>query len=170
MSDTAKLYLLGGFRLETPEAAPVEIASLKGRALLAYLACIRDHQATREQLSMLLWNEGTGRKPRQNLRQALLKLRRGLAARGLSILLSANGRIALRRDALWVDVWEYDSLAADGRRPALERMDRLYRGEFLHDVRVDFESVLFRLDENEYRKALVVAGETPAFLGRCAGG
>jgi len=137
LNGTAKLYLLGRFRLETSKAEVVEIPSLKGRALLVYLACVRGHKATREQLTLLLWNDSARRQSRQNLRQVLFKLQRVLAARSISILRAGSDKVELAREALWVDAWDFETLAGDGRRPALEQIGRLYRGEFVHDLSVE---------------------------------
>lgn len=137
MNGTAKLYLLGRFRLETSKAEPVEIPSLKGRALLTNLACARGHKATREQLALLLWNDSARRQARQNLRQVLFKVQRILAAQSIPILRVGSDMVELAREALWVDAWDFATLAGDGGRHALERIGRLYRGEFVHDLSVE---------------------------------
>lgn len=138
----AHLHLFGGFRLETVgrdrmEAAPVEISSRKGRALLAYLASLRGKQASREQLTLLLWSDSDKHKAQQNLRQVLLKLREALAAHGLGVLHSDKRSVRLSSTHLRVDTWEFDALASDGGASALARAADLYTGEFLQDLITD---------------------------------
>src|SRR5258708_34433061 len=71
------LKLLGRFELSGPEG-PVELSNKKLAALLAYLACSAPVPQSREKLATLLWGSHFEAQARQNLRQALLRLRRAL--------------------------------------------------------------------------------------------
>ncbi len=133
----AKLRLLGGFTLEHPERGPVEVATGKGRALLAYLACAKGNTASRESLALLLWSDSDSRKSRQNLRQVLFKLSRTLAGHDLPIVLIGAQTVALRTGDLWVDTWELDSLTSSDSLPALGELESFYQGEFLQGMALD---------------------------------
>ncbi len=132
-----KLRLLGGFDLEDAGQGSVSIATLKGRALLAYLACAKGRAASRDSLALLLWSDSDSRKSRQNLRQVLLKLSRTLARHDLPILRVDAQTVTLRNEDIWVDVWELESLGNAESFPALGRVESLYHGEFLDGLALD---------------------------------
>jgi DNA-binding SARP family transcriptional activator len=67
------LSLLGGFELTGPDGV-VELPSKKLAGLLAYLACNVRPQS-REKLTALLWGSHFEAQAKQNLRQALFRLR-----------------------------------------------------------------------------------------------
>ncbi|MGE4079467.1 MAG: winged helix-turn-helix domain-containing protein, partial [Reyranella sp.] len=71
------LALLGGFKLTGPEGV-VDLAGGKLAGLLAYLACMTPRPQSREKLSTLLWGSHFDAQAKQNLRQALARLRRVL--------------------------------------------------------------------------------------------
>ena len=75
----AQFYLrvLGRFELSGP-AGPIELPNKKLAALLAYLACSAPKPQSREKLATLLWGSHFEAQARQNLRQALFRLRRAL--------------------------------------------------------------------------------------------
>jgi len=133
----AKLRLLGGFDLQDPGQESISIATLKGRALLAYLACAKGRIASRDSLALLLWSDSDSRKSKQNLRQVLFKLSHTLDQRNLPILLVEAQTIALRTDELWVDTWELESLAEADTLSVLGQVGSLYQGEFLQGLALD---------------------------------
>ncbi len=134
---SARLSLLGGFRLETAEGRGIVVRTAKGRALLAYLACTQGLRASREHLALLLWSDSDSRKSRQNLRQVLLKLSQVLSAHDLRILQIEGLDVALCDQDLTIDVQTFDSLAATGSNSALLHAADLYRGEFLPGPALD---------------------------------
>src|ERR1700737_93898 len=71
------LSLLGGFELTRPDGV-VDLPSKKLAGLLAYLACTAPVPQPREKLTSLLWGSHFDTQARQNLRQALYRLRRSL--------------------------------------------------------------------------------------------
>src|SRR3954454_16197296 len=71
------LSLLGGFELTGPDGV-VDLPSKKLAGLLAYLACNGPRPQSREKLSALLWGSHFDAQAKQNLRQALLRLRKVL--------------------------------------------------------------------------------------------
>ncbi len=68
------LSLLGGFELTGPLGV-VDLPSKKLAGLLAYLACTAPRPQPREKLSALLWGSHFDAQAKQNLRQALFRLR-----------------------------------------------------------------------------------------------
>jgi DNA-binding SARP family transcriptional activator len=76
------LALLGRFELSGP-AGVVDLPSGKLAGLLAYLACTAPRPQPREKLSALLWGSHFDVQAKQNLRQALSRLRRVLGQDGL---------------------------------------------------------------------------------------
>src|SRR5258708_33034105 len=69
------LSLLGGFELTGPDGV-VDLPSKKLAGLLAYLACTAPRPQSREKLSTLLWGSHFDAQAKQNLRQALFRLRK----------------------------------------------------------------------------------------------
>jgi DNA-binding SARP family transcriptional activator len=74
------LSLPGGFELAGPDGR-IDLASRKLVALLAFLACTAPQEHGRNSLMTLLWGSHFDAQARQNLRQALTRLRRVLGAR-----------------------------------------------------------------------------------------
>lgn len=86
-----QLSLLGRFELTGPEGL-VDLPSKKLAALLAYLACTAPQAHGRDKLMTLFWGSHFDAQARQNLRQALTRLRRVLGENAL-----VAGRIGLAR-------------------------------------------------------------------------
>ena len=134
-----QLYLLGGFRL-VRNAEPIEIPSKKARALLCRLAVEPGVFRSREQLATLLWPDSDSPAARQSLRQTLADLRRALKPD--KVLNANNDQVALKRDAIWIDVSAFVSASKRSDIPSIEQALDLYQGEFL-------EGLAFRLPEYE---------------------
>ena len=83
------LSLLGGFELTGPDGV-VDLPSKKLAALLAYLACTAPQPQPRERLSALLWGSHFDAQAKQNLRQALYRLRKVLGRDALEGLLERS--------------------------------------------------------------------------------
>src|ERR1700704_3694406 len=75
------LSLLGGFELTGPDGV-VELPSKKLAGLLAYLAC-NPRPQSREKLTTLQWVSHFEAQAKQNLRQALFRLRKVLGQNAL---------------------------------------------------------------------------------------
>src|SRR5215475_13134869 len=86
-----KLRLFGRFDLSGPEG-PIALPNKKLAALLAYLACSAPEPQSREKLATLLWGSHFEAQARQNLRQALFRLRRAL---GHDALIADGDEISL---------------------------------------------------------------------------
>src|SRR5262245_56364655 len=88
-----RLSLLGRFELVGPDG-PVALSSRKLVALLAFLACAAPQPVGRDKLMTLLWGSHFEAQARQNLRQALTRLRRVL---GEDALLGNGEEVSIRR-------------------------------------------------------------------------
>jgi DNA-binding SARP family transcriptional activator len=135
-----RVELLGGLRVTVAGRHVERLRAQKGWRLLAYLAYHLDAVHTREKLADLFWHDKAA--PGQNLRQALVGLRRLLEPPGTppgSVLTADRRSVRLHGDQFSTDVLEFEAaLAAAGRATSpLDRIERLeqavarYRGELL---------------------------------------
>lgn len=111
--------LAGSLRLYQPDGREILISSRRARALLAILCLSGGEPFERDTIRKLLW---PGRYPAQgkaSLRQCLLYLGRLLAPLGPDVLVITRNSIALRADAITVDLQEVT--APD--RPILTELD-----------------------------------------------
>src|SRR5688572_24240022 len=133
------LTLLGGLDVRRDTGSGVILPTAKYRALLAFLAVPPGLAHPRDKLAALLWGDLPREKGRAALRQAVFAIRRALDSEAAPALDVASDVVALRPDAVWVDVAEFERCAARGTRESLERAVRLYGGDFLAGLRLDEE-------------------------------
>jgi DNA-binding SARP family transcriptional activator len=133
---TFRLSLLGRFEL-TGQDGPIELTSKKLIALLAFLACTAPQVHGRDKLMTLLWGSHFDAQARQNLRQALFRLRRVL---GDDALISTGESISLQPGVVTSDVMRFQALLDDGSREALNEAIDLYRGPLLPDITIPEEA------------------------------
>ena len=129
------LSLLGGFELTGPDGV-VDLPNKKLAGLLAYLACTAPQPQPRERLSALLWGSHFDAQAKQNLRQALYRLRKVL---GQDALEGDGEVVSLNAAAVLCDVSRFEALVRDGSRDALSAAADLYRGRLIDDVAVSEE-------------------------------
>jgi class 3 adenylate cyclase/DNA-binding SARP family transcriptional activator len=129
------LSLLGGFELTGPDGV-VDLPSKKLAGLLAYLACTAPQPQSREKLSALLWGSHFDAQAKQNLRQALYRLRNVL---GQDALESDGDVVSLNTGAVLCDVGRFEALVREGSRDALRAAVDLYGGRLIDDVAVSEE-------------------------------
>jgi len=130
------LAFLGRFELSRTDG-PVELPNKKLAALLAYLACTAPKPQSREKLATLLWGSHFEPQARQNLRQALFRLRRAL---GEDALIGDGEDISLAPGLLDCDVPRLEALIRQGSRASLAAAVDLYKGRFLSDVDISEEA------------------------------
>jgi TolB-like protein/DNA-binding SARP family transcriptional activator len=130
-----KLSLLGRFELTGPQGT-IELPSKKLAGLLGYLACTAPVPQSREKLANLMWGSHFETQARQNLRQALFRLRRVL---GKDALLGDEKEISLA-PVVDCDATRLEALIGDGRRASLAEAAGLYRGRLLEDVALTEEA------------------------------
>ena len=125
-----KLSLLGRFELTGPDGY-VDLGSKKIAGLLAYLACTTNEPQPREKLATLLWGSHFEAQARQNLRQALFRLRRVL---GQGALVSEGDSISLTHGWIDCDVFRFEALIQEGTRASLAAAVGLYKSPLVSDV------------------------------------
>jgi TolB-like protein len=128
--------LLGRFALSGPDG-PIDLTSKKLAALLAFLACTAPQAHSRDNLMTLLWGSHFDAQARQNLRQALTRLRRVL---GEDALISSGESVSLQPGVFACDVTRFEALLACGSRDALDGAVSLYKGRLLADIAVPEEA------------------------------
>lgn len=132
---TFTLSLLGRFVLTGPHGA-LSLPNKKLAGLLAFLACTAPDPQPREKLSNLLWGSHFDAQAKQNLRQALFKLRQIL---GPDALKSEGEFISLNAAVIACDVRQFERLVRDGSREALSAAADLYRGRLADDIGIGEE-------------------------------
>src|SRR3990172_7284821 len=130
------LSLLGRVQLEGRDGL-VDLPNKKLAGLLAYLASTAPQPQPRERLSALLWGSHFDAQAKQNLRQALFRLRKVL---GPEALASDGEAVSLDPATVSSDVARFEALIREGSRDALSQAADLYRGRFVDDVAVSEEA------------------------------
>jgi DNA-binding SARP family transcriptional activator len=131
-----RLVLLGRFDLSGRDG-PVELPNKKLVGLLAYLAFTAPVPHAREQLATLLWGSHFDTQARQNLRQALFRLRQAL---GQNLLIGDGEEISLAPGVVDCDATRLQTLIREGSRGSLAEAVDLYKGRFLSDVNIAEEA------------------------------
>ncbi|WP_210265830.1 BTAD domain-containing putative transcriptional regulator [Bradyrhizobium australiense] len=129
------LSLLGSFELTGPDGI-VDLPSKKLAGLLAYLGCAAPRPQSREKLSTLLWGSRFDARAKQNLRQALFRLRKVL---GAHVLESDGEVVSLNAAVVLCDVGRFEAMVREGSRDALSAAVDLYRGPLIDNVAVGEE-------------------------------
>jgi predicted ATPase/DNA-binding SARP family transcriptional activator len=109
MESTARLFLLGTFRLEK-EGYVVSLATRKVASLLAYLA-LHPKPHPRETIATLFWGDSSDEHARRSLRTALATLRKQV---GPESLLTGRETVQFNpRQAFWVDAIAFQAHAKE---------------------------------------------------------
>ena len=137
MTAGVRLFLFGGFRLESAGGEVLSISLRKAEALLAYLAMAPGMTASREKLAALLWGESDQQRARQSLRQALFALSREFAQAEVSVLRMESQMVSLDPASIWVDIAEFQALVETGDAGHLIDAAACYAGPFLQGFTVD---------------------------------
>lgn len=127
----ARLDLLGGFHLTSPQGKTLEVPAKKNRALLGILAVAPNQEATRHKLAALLWSDRGEEQARDSLRQALAAIRKDFAELGADALALVGDRVALNPKFFTIDVAEFVAASASRDAAELRRAATLYAGPFL---------------------------------------
>ena len=112
-----RLFLLGGLRVERPNAAPVtRFQTQKTAALLAYLALFSKRAHGREFLTELFWPDAALDDGRRSFRTALASLRRQLEPPGTpmgTVLIADRATVKLNVSQVEIDVARFDACCAE---------------------------------------------------------
>lgn len=155
------LQLLGGFSFEPVDGENLSLTLRKGEALLAYLATIPSHSASRETLASLLWSDSDSRRARQSLRRLLFDLARSFSQLDRTILHVDGNKVSLANEDIDIDVSEFEELAESKTKADLLQAANLYRGRFLKDFNIEameFENWLEQTRDRLEHKALNCLG------------
>jgi DNA-binding SARP family transcriptional activator len=129
-----RIRLLGGLHIETAAGAQ-RLTSRKAIQLLAYLALHSNAPQSREVLADQLWPAVAPDRSRPSLSDAVYRLRQAL---GPTSLITADDRIALNPQDLWVDVWAFEQHLALKTPTTLRQAVDLYRGDLLPELSDDW--------------------------------
>ena len=129
-----RLELLGPFRVLSQHKLVV-VPTVKGNALLAYLAASPQRMHHRDRLADLLWCDA-GTRARANLRKTLSRIRAALPDAAGKCLISTRTTIAIDLDRVDIDLIEFRADAARDEACARARAIARYRGEFLEGLDV----------------------------------
>jgi TolB-like protein/Tfp pilus assembly protein PilF len=131
-----RLTLLGGFEARDGAGRQIDIAGSKAQAILACLALRPGEPQSREKLMALLWSERGESQARGSLRHAIWTVRRALQDLEPFPLVIEGETLALDAAAVEADVVTLQRSAMEGSADALRTAVALYRGDFLHGIRV----------------------------------
>lgn len=130
-----RIELFGALRVTENERV-VNVAGSRAVSLLAYLVLHPRARHTREALAELLSPDAPAERVRRNFSDALYRLRSTLGPGWLDV---EGETVALRGGPdLWVDVWEFERLAARTDLAALEAAAALYKGDLLPEIYDDW--------------------------------
>jgi predicted ATPase/DNA-binding SARP family transcriptional activator len=128
------LILFGDFQA-TVGSQRVVLPLKKAQALLAYLALTPGRRQPRERLAALLWGDAAEDQARNSLRQTLFTIRTALGKASHAVATDA-ATVWAEREAIWVDVLEFERCQAETTDDALARAADLYRADLLESVDV----------------------------------
>jgi predicted ATPase/DNA-binding SARP family transcriptional activator len=157
MPDQLRLSLLGKPYFERNGQPLPGLTSVKGQALLAYLAVTRQ-PCSRVALAGLLWSDMPEEAARANLRVTLSQLRKAVG----DVVIATRHTVELNRQSnSWLDVEVLEKAAASVTNLAIAA--DLYRGDFMDDFYVPeaelFEEWLLVERERLRQLALDVLGQ-----------
>lgn len=98
------------------------------------MACTAPQLQSRETLTALLWGSHFEAQARQNLRQALLRLRRAL--NDDEVFVTGDTTVSVRPEAFACDAERFERLVREGSRDALGTAVDLYQGTFLIGISI----------------------------------
>lgn len=147
-----RLALLGGFQVVTNGRVITHFESDKGRALLAYLAVNQERPYRREALAALLWPDAMVQDGRNNLRQALFKLKQSLGEAAEPYFITTRTTIQFNRlPTDWLDI---EAIRHADARELLQ----LYTGQFLDQLHLpdcqEFEEWVLTQREWHHQQAM----------------
>ena len=142
-----KLQFLGQVRITNEDEPPIDLASEKMIALLAYLA-VTEESFSRPQLEALLWGDSPPEKAQTSLRTAVYNINKRIE--GLLNTTRKTVTFAPQRP-FSIDTQQFQALIKNGDIDSLTTAVSLYRGDFLAGLNIadapEFESWLLRQRE-----------------------
>jgi TolB-like protein/DNA-binding SARP family transcriptional activator len=131
-----ELILLGQFECLLPSGTRISLSMRKAEVLLAYLALTPGLRHPRERLINLLWSDRGEEQARNSLRQCLSAIRKSLGDVADMVLQVDRTTVSLVPELIYIDVHEFERLAAEGNYESLNTAAGLYQGEFLEGISI----------------------------------
>ncbi|MCB9134949.1 MAG: tetratricopeptide repeat protein [Anaerolineales bacterium] len=145
-----QIFLFGALQIQEAQEN-IPLSGEKAQSLLAYLLLHPVPQG-REQLADLLFPDAPFDRVRRNFSDTLYRVQKTL---GNDWLLTESETVALCKDKpLWVDVWEFDRLAASPNPGDLQKAITLYTGDLLPTCYDDWILPERELRRNQFLIAL----------------
>jgi len=126
-----RLKLFGQFEILGADS-PISLSSHKLSAMLAYLA-MAEKPVPRDRLATLLWGNHFDEQARQNVRQALVRLRKVI---GTEVLTSNDETLHLNQTMIVSDVRDVERLIGSGTHEELDSATKPLGQEFLAGIDV----------------------------------
>ena len=146
-----KIYLFGALRV-FEKGDSLLLSGEKIQSLLAYLVLNPRLPHRRDKLANLLYPDAPFERIQRNFSDGLYRLHRALGGDWLSI---ERDTVAIHiDDHLWVDVWDFESLAGSDQEVGLQRAINLYTGDLLPELYDDWLISERELRRNQYLEAL----------------
>ncbi len=170
METPLRVEMFGALRIVRGTQLVGRFQTQKTGALLAYLACYRDRQHSREELIELLWPEADPTAGRNRLKQALSVLRSQLEPADElagTILQADRAYVSLNNHAVTTDVADFEAAISTAARRTVSS-DRtadlalavqIYRGGFLPGLYEDWAAAERERLADQYVSALVQLAE-----------
>ena len=150
---------------------PLTLRTKKIQALLAYLALPPGREHARDKLAALLWGDLSQGRARNSLRQTLFGLRQAVEPVRPACLGVEGALIALKADAVDVDVMSFERLVSEGTPETLGQAVELYRGDLLDGLTLQeppFEEWL--MGERERLRELAIEAHAALLAAQRAAG
>jgi ABC-type oligopeptide transport system substrate-binding subunit/DNA-binding SARP family transcriptional activator len=125
-----RLFLLGPLDIRFDGQPLPRPPTLKSQSLFAYLALHRQRPQPRDRLADLFWGDRPERRARRSLTTALWHIRRCLPDEDWLLSDVHSAQLDPAAD-LWLDVAEFEALAARSDLGSLQSAVALYRGDFM---------------------------------------
>lgn len=146
-----QIHTFGSLQIHSTNA-PVPLTGEKSRNLLAYLILHPRLPHRREMLADLLWPDAPRDRIRRNLSDVLYRLQKLIPTEWLVM---ESDTIAFRPNAdVWVDVWEFDHLAAGSEPDKLQKAVDLYTRDLLLEIYDEWILAERELRRSQYLSAL----------------
>jgi DNA-binding SARP family transcriptional activator len=124
----SRLYLFGPMRIDVAGASTT-LTGVNAQRLVGYLALHPRVAQRREALADALWPDAPASTARRSLSDTLYRLRRVMPEPWLD---TVGDTVSLAtEDRVWVDVWDFDRLAAGGTRTQWDAAIALYTADLL---------------------------------------
>ena len=150
-----RIRLLGDLEVISPERQPVRFATRKSSLLFAALVLAGRRGHRREQLSEAFWPGRSEAQARNNLRQALVDIRRSFPT-GNDAAVYIEGdqdAISLMAGPDDIDIWVFDRKLENGQAADLAFAADLYRGDLLaHEAIPEGLDEWFQPHQSRYQR------------------